>query len=378
MSNRIANRWSFIKGIGIGAAVPMVGVSAGSGRRTRIVAGRAGHDHEAIYTKKVPKRWLKHQKSIRNITDNLSKEFLDLDHVGSVSYVVTDRTQDGVRFSQPEIAVKPGTSQAKKDSLPDSVDKSPVSTNSDLAFTDIKIREMNGELITQNVDCYRGVTDSTYQGGLEAQDSDSNSLGTSGFKVWDGDDNEYMYTANHILNDGSCDVAGAGMHDANGDPLGKTVDGHKTHDWVTISDESTSYDNTIEYEEGVVKIDGYATQAGMESISGQKGTLKFQGIISGYQDAHVKGGGASQIAGCIKFYGSAAKIGMPDYAREGDSGGPYWWPTDEGDLVVGVHSAGEKEDPYQGCNVSGYTARPCYTYPFWRVANNTNYTVKDV
>lgn len=379
MSDNMVKRRTVLGAIGAGALAPFTRTATAGKieRSTRIVAGRSGESHEPIFTKTVPKRWLKHQQAVREVTKRLDRAYSQRDYVGTTSYVASSRMRGGVRFSQPEIAVIPGTSQSMKEQLPDSVKAADIKGSSNLVVSDIKTREMNGDFIAQNVDCYRNVTDSTFPGGLEIHDSDSSALGTAGFKVWKNG-NEYMYTANHVLNDGSCAIADAGMDDANNNLLGYTVDGHKTHDWITVSDASTTYDNTIQYDEGEITIDGYATQNGMESIQGEKGTLQFQGIVSGYQDAYVKGGGASAVAGCIKMFGSATKIGMSDYARDGDSGGPYWWPTSEGDLVVGVHSIGEDSGSYSGCGLSGDKARPCYTYPFWRVANNTNYTVKDV
>jgi len=315
MSDKMVKRRSVLGAIGVGASVPFVRTATAGkvDRSTRIVAGRSGENHEPVFTKTVPKQWLRHQEAVRKATKRLLDAYGQRDHVGSISYVASTRMKDGVRYSQPEIAVAPGTPQSKKDQLPDSLKEAGVEEPSSLTVSDIKIREMNGDFIAQNVDCYRNITESNFSGGLEIRDHDSNALGTAGFKVW-RNDNEYMYTANHVLNDGSCAVGEGGMDDADNNLLGYSNDGHsytreghKNHDWITVSDYNTTYDNTIQYEEGEITINGYATQEGMESIQGERGTLQFQGIVSGYQDAYVKGGGASVSTGCIDMYGSANK-----------------------------------------------------------------------
>ncbi|WP_157972776.1 hypothetical protein [Haloprofundus halophilus] len=313
------------------------------------------------------------------MTDSLSKVYKTVPHVGSVSYVATEQSIGGTRLAQPEIAVVPGTSDAKREALPESTSEAPIQVPTGFRETQINVREMDGEFINLNVDCGDDTVQSPFPGGLEITDTNSNYRGTAGFKVWDSNDNEYMYTANHVLNNGDCQVATDGMADANGSRLGDTADGHKTHDWVVVNDNDSSYDNTVAFNEGDVTIDGYATQNGMESIQGEQGTLQFQGIISGKQDAYVKGGGASYYSGCVKMFGSATKYGVPDYVREGDSGGPFWWEKSGGDnLIAGSLTGSEDSGSYSGCGSSGKKGRPAYGYPFWRVANNTSYTVKDV
>lgn len=346
-----------------------------SDRNTRIVAARKGVKAEPAHTKKVPKKWLQHQETMRTVTGQLQKQFWNKPFVGSISYTATDRMIDGVYYSEPEIAVRPGTTNYQLSQLPDSLDHIGVSQSDSLVGSNIKIRRMNGEPVTANVDCYPGVTSHFFPGGLEIRDASTSEYGTGGCRATDGS-NDYLYTANHVVAD-ACHIATGWIQDADGDSLGHGADGHKTHDWLMINDDSTSYSDYIWYEEGVTRVDGYATQNGLESIQGQTGTLKFQGIISGYQDAHVKGGGASFGGpnGCVKWFGSATKIGMPDYGREGDSGGPFWWPTSSGNYVVTVLSSMEIAGNYSGCSVSGKKGRPLYGYPFWRIANNTRFTI---
>lgn len=147
-----------------------------------------------------------------------------------------------------------------------------------------------------------------------------------------------------------------------------------------VNDNARDYADWIDIEGGMQTVHGYATQTGMESIQGQTGTCQIKGIISGTQNAYINGGGASYVDsdGCVQMYGSAVKIGVPDYTRQGDSGGPIWWNTDDGDnLVVTVLTGAEPWDggSWTGCNTSGKSGRPAYGYPFWRVANNTKYTI---
>lgn len=346
-------------------------------RTTRIVAARKGVKAEPIHTKKVPKKWLEHQKEMRKITEQLRKKFENTSFVDSISYVATDRMEGGVYYSEPEIAVHPNATDDQLDQLPDSLGQTRVNQSNALVGSDIKVRRMEGEPTLMNVDCYRGVAPHPFRGGIEIRDGNRDVIGTGGCKAIDNNGGEYLYTANHVVAN-SCNIGTGGITDADGDYLGHGADGHKTHDWVMVNDNSTSYSDYIWYEEGSARVHGYATQPGLESIQGQRGTLKFQGVISGFQDAYVKGGGASFSGpnGCIKWFGSATKLGVPDYFRQGDSGGPFWWPTSDGNHVVTVLSAGEARHSYSGCGISGQAGRPAYGYPFWRIANNTKYTIQ--
>lgn len=377
--NVTIHRRSLLKSSGVGA-FSLLGLGLGNishfktvDRTTRIVAARRGVKAEPIYTKKVPKRWLNHQKAIRNVTEQLWKQFGEKSFVDSISYSATDRMEGGVYYSEPEITVRPDTTDDQLSALPDALEQTQATRSHALVGSDIKVRRMNGEFVAADVDCHDDVTALPFHGGIEIQDASRDMTGTSGCRATDGD-SQYLYTANHVVAD-ACHIGTGWVNDTHGDPLGHGANGHKTHDWVMINEKETRYSDYIWHNDGLAKVHGYATQDGMESIQGQKGTLRFQGKVSGYQDAHVKGGGATKIGSCMKWFGSAIKIGMPDYGRQGDSGGPFWWPTSSGNHIVTVLSGVETTGSYTGCGLSGLKGRPAYGYPFWRIANNTKFTI---
>lgn len=370
-------------GSGIGSGISTRRVVGNVERTTRIVAGRAGKNGAPVYTKKVPSRWLRHQQEIRELNQVLQSQVGNRDFVEGTACVAGNKMIDGVYLSRLEINVKNNTSNAQIAQLPDSAENAGLNASRDLMITDISIRKVNGETIANNVDCNRGLPSlNNYPGGVEAQDSNSSNIGTSGFKVQHTTGHDYMITANHVLNDGSCGVADDGMDDGGSNKIGPVQAGNADNDWAAVADFNTTFADKIEYEENGtthhVTIDGSATQNGLESIQGIEGTCSFQGIISGHQDAFVQATRNTKCDSncCISFIGNAVRMGVPDYVRNGDSGGPYWWNTSNGDdLVIGVHSVSEGAGTFSGCGVSGTKGRPGYTYPFWRVENNTNFFV---
>ncbi|NHN42980.1 hypothetical protein G9C85_15270 [Halorubellus sp. JP-L1] len=346
-------------------------------RRTRIVTGRTGPKGDPVATRKVAKKWLQHQRAVREVTDSLRQKLESNPPVGSVSYDATTNMINGCYTAAPTISLVPSASPDAMALMPKTVEEAIGRSDSRLLHEEIQIRKMNGQFRNTDVDCYRGVTSSPFKGGLQIKDNDSTSVGTAGFPVYDGDFNHYMYTANHVIRD-DCEVpTGDLVTDADSDALGFVDNGHKTHDWIVIGDRYADYSNYIKYDEGEQSIDGYASQNGMDSIQGTRGTCKMQGITSGYQDCYVKGGGASYAwpGSCVKMFGSATKMGVPDSERDGDSGGPIWWEDGSDNLVVGNITGTETKDfTFSSCG-GGEGGSPMYTYPFWRVANNTSYWI---
>jgi hypothetical protein len=285
----------------------------------------------------------------------------------------------GVYYCQPEISVRPDATAEEIATLPESLKESQVRVPNDLVVSDIAIRRMNGEFTLADVDCYDEVTDSPFPGGLKIKTSTSSSyqMGTSGFMVFD-DTSEYLYTANHVLmDDCDCCIASSHAYDDNDNDLGYVSDGHKNHDWCVVERSDGGYGNTIQYEENEIELHGWVTENGIDSLQGDTDAIRQQGVISGYQTGTVKGDQASFYDfDCVAMSGTAVKLGFPDYAREGDSGGPYWWPNSDGNWAITVHTGFEEGDgTYSGCGHSGEKGNPAYGYPVWRTFNNTNYGI---
>ncbi|WP_136718614.1 hypothetical protein [Halorientalis salina] len=144
-----------------------------------------------------------------------------------------------------------------------------------------------------------------------------------------------------------------------------------------VDESGKLYSENIEYPGGSITTDGYMTQNGMEAHQGSSADIYHQGVISGKQNASIKGGGAwwTQDSTCVKFYGSGVKLGVPDYVRQGDSGGPFWHEQNGNNYIITVLSGMEVQGDYSGSCATGKKGRPAYGYPFWRVANNTSYTI---
>lgn len=381
-SNEGSTRRSVLKKSGIGAfgfgtLTKKLGLSTFD-RSTRIVTTRAGLKSEAVSTKKVPMKWLEHQRTVRKVTDRLRQVWEDVPFVGSVAYVPSNRMDEGVYYGQPEISVRPEATDEQIATLPESLEDSQLQVPSKLKVSDIAVRRMNGEFTLGDVDCYDEVTDSPFPGGLKIKnDNDgSYSMGTAGFMVFD-DTAEYLYTANHVMKKCDCCVPSTNAYDENDNYLGSVVDGHKNHDWCVIERSGGGYGNTIQYEENEIELHGWVTENGIDNLQGNTNAIRQQGVISGYQTGTLKGDQASFGNGnCASMVGNAVKLGFPDYAREGDSGGPYWWPNSDGNFAITVHAGFEEFDgTYSGCGHSGEKGNPAYGYPVWRVFNNTNYAI---
>ena len=245
-------------------------------RRTRIVAGRS--QGEVIYTKKVPQKWIDHQKSIRKLTEKLRKKWKEKSFVGSVSYVPTTRMEGGVYFSVPEISVRPNATDEQISHLPTTFNDAGINKPNATVVSDIKIRKMNGEFHNMdgvNCDRYEANTGYPFPGGLEIRDVNSNKIGTSGCRVSDINGNNYLYTANHVIRN-SCRIGTSAVNDGQGNRLGSGEDGHKTHDWLMVNDNSLLYADWIDIQGGLQTVHGYATQNGMESIQGQPGKCQIK------------------------------------------------------------------------------------------------------
>lgn len=353
----------FIKKLGISSFNPS----------TRIVAARGGPNAEPRVTRKVPKKWLKHQQALRKVVERLRTKYESKDFVGTLCYVPSERMDGGVYYGQPEISVRPDADPSLVEKLPETVEDSNVKKPDSLVVSDIKIRRMNGEFALMNVDCYDEVTNSLFPGGLYFR-NDNYKFGTSGFRVSDGSD-EYMYTANHVVKGGNCSccVPDARVYDTVGNYIGWVHDGHKTHDWCIIDDCCEEWSNRIQFEERSVSVDGWVTKSGVDYLEGHNGAIRQQGVISGYQEGQVKGNQASYYNfGCIKMFGKAVKVGIPAQTRSGDSGGPIWWPNSDGNYMITVLTGAETNGSYSGCGVSGSYGNPSYGYSVWRTFNNTD------
>ena len=339
------------------------------GRSTRIVAARGGLSARPRVTRTVPSKWYDHQRALRRVLERLRTRFENDANVRGLSYVPSERTAEGFPYCRPEITVYPTADQSRIAELPQSLKEVGVHVPAAIVNTDISIRRANGAFVYNGFDCEQHLTRYPTSGGLYFQNSHGY-FGTTGFRVYDQTD-EYMYTANHVVASGNCRccVPNDSVFDATGVLIGTVDDGSKLTDWITLRGK---WDKRIWRGNRMIDVDGWVTRDGLDSLLGETSAIRQRGVISGFQTGTLTAIGAvNNSPSCTEIYGPSVRLNFPGYVRDGDSGGPIWWPNVDGNYLITVLSGSENRGTYSKCGVGGDRGNPAYGYAVWRTFGAT-------
>lgn len=355
-------------------------------RNKRIVVVRGGSNDEAILTKKVPARWLAHERALKRVQKRVVREYLDEENVVGGALVNADRSVDGFSFSEIQIELVEGASEADLQRLPDSIEETDVAVPSDVVVSSIRKRRREGELSLHG--CYgdHAWTDSFYGG---QRISSSSGIGTSGFRIYHQNKLTYfMMTANHVLAPGNqlkdptnC-TGGKGVdaYDWDSDLVGTgTGENNVEHDWILMKEQTKSFGRDILISEtNLRQVDGYVNDDGISTLQSNNSTVEAFGNATGYESGEITESGKYVSGGCIfmSFKGVQTSINT----APGDSGGPIYADWDGGvTSVIGMKLLGTGDSwTITVCGGDEVSADPStITYPVWRIINNNPYYIAD-
>lgn len=338
-------------------------------RSTRIVLARGGASARAKVTRTVPTDWCDHQRALRRSLEHLWIQLHENPIVRGLSYVPSERRVGGVPYCRPEITVASTADQQQVAELPLSLAETNVHVPNAVTETDISIRRAHGSFAYNNFDCEQRLARYPTCGGLYFQNS-HNYFGTTGFRVHD-QRGEYMYTANHVVMDGNCRccVPNESVYDAAGVLIGTVDRGSELSDWITLRG---VWENGIWRGDERVNIDGWVTRDGLDSLLGESSAIRQRGVISGFQTGTLTGiGTLTSGPSCVGISGPNVRMDFPKDVRDGDSGGPIWWPDESGRYVITVLSGSETRGQYRRCGTTGDRGNPAYGHAVWRTFAST-------
>jgi len=354
-------------------------------RSTRIVTDRAGLQNEAVQTRRVPKKWLNHERAVRRINKKVGRTVQNKEFVKSIYIGGASKSTDGLLYAQLVIEVNEKATESQVDALPRSIEEAGVSAPADMEFTDIRIERTEGEYKKA---CANGnFANDPYPGGIYIESPNTVGRGTSGYRMTDGSQ-EYIISAAH--NFASCEidtsVKARAHHGGDGTypEIGTVADGHKVHDWALIEPSSTDIDDIekkIWHGEGNNESDGakttvgaYKTKDGLSAIKGQ--TVWKQGTTTGYEGGTFKGYSSNaNNLGCIRMDWGGARAAIN--TAKGDSGGPMWdYVMKDGSEVASVITQIALRT---GSVIASCNGTDVYEYgvgwPTFRIVNNTGYRI---
>lgn len=381
-----SKRRKVLKKIGAGGALTLPNTVVGkSSNSVRIAVVRGGTNKRPVLTKKVPKEWHAHEKSIEHLLKSVVNPLLEEEYVVGGSLVNSNREKDGLAYSQIKVELTEDASQAQLESIPDSLEEAGVNVPKEVKVTNIVTERSPGKLELGG--CYADSTEDPSPGG-RAVEAEGGGSGTSGFRVTDTSNNtQYLFTANHVLADG-CQICASpnctggkdeGLYDVEFNYLGEgTGKNDVDHDWILVdSDSGVDYSDKIyTYSDTKDTVDGYLTHDGEDYVQSNNEVVEKFGNTTGYSYGYVKETDKYVSAGCIYMFYKATKISTD--MGDGDSGGPIYvdWDSDETTAVYGVNQMyGGDTSTVENCDGNDATVGTFQNfYPFFRVASNNSYT----
>lgn len=349
------NRRKVMKSLGAGGITMVPGATASVagnvGRQVRIVTARGGPKDEPIETRKVPVKWVQHNKSLRSLNKAVAEQFGHLDHVQSVYLGGSSQSTDGLVFQEQVIEATPDATQEEVESLPGTLSEAGVKVPSDVTIENIRVEQAGSVPTLTGCEDAGTLTKDPYPGGLYIKPVNNDGRGTAGFRVYHDDGTEYVLTSNHVVaqtGDGSCDVSSDSVkaYEHQDDLIGPVTDGHALHDWALVdaanytniddSHDVTDISNEIWHNGGdTVTIGGYWTMSGLGTIMDVNGAAKKQGVSTGYTEGTLRGKNVwnADQNGCYRSDFNGVKVEAE--AVEGDSGGPLWSESNAEAKIIG-------------------------------------------
>lgn len=387
-SQSSVSRREALKAVGVGSLGYTINTDVVSAvePKERIVTDRGGMDDKPIAKEKVPKRWHAHEIEMRRVYDTAFQKISGIrkerglkQYIHSMALEGSDVTVDGYVATQPTVEISDSAPQGIENSLPRDLPSLGISPR-DRALTDeirYERRSTESALTCGGVDFE---TSDGYFGGIVI-DTENGEDGTSGYRVYDSD-NEYILTANHLFS-GKCsdNSEGKAATQTNGKAIGTVSDAHAYHDWALVknADSSpTSLTNEV-YHGGndYYKIAGYKTRDGISSL------------VDSRDEAYKCGSGTGEERGTIRSYNQGGFTGCPKYDKDGvrtevnnavgDSGGPVYDLIDCGSgeckaSIIHNMSKGKKDTGNTACD--GDTIfKYSVGWPTYKIVNNTSYAV---
>lgn len=378
--SRTISRRKILKSATVSGAISVGGFSGAtvtaktSSRDVRIVTARGGVNHEAIETKKVPKKWRQHELATRKVVREIQNEFMDYDIVESISRGVSGQKIQGQDYSEIWIEYDQNAAKSEVEALPSTLEEAGISVPNSVKVSTIRKNAVPGN--AEPV-CSGEFTDDPLPGGLWCDGVNTGGSGTAGYRIHNSD-GEYILTANHVASDG-CEVDSHDLYTWNGDHVGPIVDGHAVHDYAIVEPDGsgvTGISDAIWHNGGdKVWISGYKNKSGCEDLKGKTGAVKKQGHTTGYQEGTLQNVDECEWGsnGCIRM--DCEGVDVKVETAHGDSGGPIWDDASDGARVITQASLAKGDTiGTASCNGSDIWAR-CVGFATYTIMNNQPYAM---
>lgn len=300
--------------LGLGA----VGVQSvhAEGDRTKVVVTRDADG--PVDTRAVPTKWYDHTQRARTKSDALKEQLLSQSDVASVGIGTGESTIGGLKEKVIEVSLKGESTTAN---IPEHVDGIDVRVNTNEST---------------EYHCYENTYD-TLKGGISL--SSSYGTGSACCRVY-RDGTPYLLTARHVFTDTGTPCGSTGSSAYQGSNYIGSVQGSRTrHDslWIDVTNSDVSLSDSIVDETADVR--GWVTQSGLDTYSSDGTNLQKRGINTCKETYTVDSYDNTVNLNC----GSQKKVvHYNGDSGSGDSGGPIYYVSDEGEAFVSGILSGER------------------------------------
>lgn len=321
---------------------------------------------EVVEWMRVPKSWFSHNEHAKEALNEFNNDYFNQNYNILETGLIRSRRKHGGWNGFAIEAIYHRNKQ--KPDLPETV-----------SGIRVHLREGRPEA-RKNQACKNTGDFSQYPGGVNISDnsplSSTRSWGTSGYRVKDGNGNDYMVSASHIFDDCNIDIGDNTYQESN--QIGEVKDGNVGADYIVTDDSAGNVNivNEILEPDGTRRfVNGCASECEIDRrVSDAFDGYTKIGITTGKETGGL-GKKNITIDDCHDLQGEGIR-GSTNGAA-GDSGGP-WYSVENGDAFILAHhskSAGSPVGTVECKGTQEVTSKSIGMPCFW-IENNTTYFVE--